>query len=118
MRFLTIALATVLALSVTAQDNPAGRTVGEDGKPLVKAADASVATAPAQGGTESWTTLIAAVTAAIIAILGAINSFRNGSKILAVHKTLKGEDEPQPHPIAQPERSAVFRAEVPPPGGK
>ncbi len=107
---LVVSLALTTAV-VLGQNNPVGRQIGPDGKPLPKAADPAPAPTPDPSpvpvvAVQSWTEFLVALTAAMAAIGALIQGLRNGSKVAAVHETVKALTAPP---------SAI---ELPPPGTK
>ncbi len=111
MKCFAFVLALVLASSVAGQDNPAGRQIGPDGKPLLKAADPTPAPTPDPSpvpvvAVQSWTEFLVALTAALAAIGALIQGLRNGSKAAAIHETVKALAPPDP--VILPTATTVY----------
>ena len=106
MKTATLFVLLLFTTLASAQDNPVGRQIGPDGKPLApvaKAADPTPAPTPDPSpvpvvAVQSWTEFLTALIAALGALGALIQGLRNGGKIAAVHKTVKGQDDPGPMP--------------------
>ncbi len=84
-----------------AQDNPAGRGVGPDGKVLVKAdpAPASVPDPLPSPGTQqvqSWTAFLTELVTALGVIAALLQNWRTGGKVAAMHEDVKALAPPDP----------------------
>ncbi len=92
MRNLLALTVAVFVVGLVLGQNPLKREIGPDGKPLVKAADSASTPDPAPVpvvAVQSWTEFLVALTAALAAIGALIQGLRNGSKVAAVHETVK-----------------------------